>query len=141
MFTVLLPVDKGEDATRTTDFISELPHSPNNVRVVVLNVVEEFEIADNGAPISSKDLYDESMIPNSVSAAVERLDSNGIETSVRREHGNPNEEIAEVAEEIDANVIVMGGRKQTPIGKVIFGSVAQSVLLSVDVPVTLIMSD
>jgi len=48
------------------------------------------------------------------------------------------EAILETAEEIGAERIVMAGHRRTPVGKVLFGSVTQSVLLHSDVPVTVI---
>jgi nucleotide-binding universal stress UspA family protein len=53
--------------------------------------------------------------------------------------GNPSEEIVGEADRRDAKHVVIGGRKRTPIGKAMFGSVTQSVLLSTDRPVTTVM--
>lgn len=60
---------------------------------------------------------------------------------VRREGrvGEPAEEIRQVAEENDARFVVVGGRKRTPVGKAVFGSVTQSVLLNTDCPVVTVM--
>lgn len=49
--------------------------------------------------------------------------------------GRPAGEIAEYVESVDARYLVVGGRKRSPIGKALFGSVTQSVLLNVDAPV------
>lgn len=49
--------------------------------------------------------------------------------------GNPAVMILEKIGEHDARYIVLGGRKRTPIGKALFGSVTQSVLLEADRPV------
>lgn len=49
--------------------------------------------------------------------------------------GNPSDEILEYAVDQDARYIVIGGRKRSPIGKVVFGSVAQSVLMNAACPV------
>ncbi|WP_280535932.1 universal stress protein [Halopenitus sp. POP-27] len=49
--------------------------------------------------------------------------------------GNPAQELVSYTNSIDARYLVVGGRKQTPIGKALFGSVTQSVLLSTEIPV------
>lgn len=49
--------------------------------------------------------------------------------------GGPAQELDDYTDSVDARYLVVGGRKRTPIGKALFGSVTQSVLLSVDVPV------
>ncbi|WP_345782540.1 universal stress protein [Halostagnicola sp. A-GB9-2] len=54
-------------------------------------------------------------------------------------HGNPAEEIIEFANETDAHYIVIGGRKRSPVGKALFGSVTQSVLLDATQPVVAAM--
>ena len=60
----------------------------------------------------------------------------GFETSVRETGNPPAEGIVTLAEDVDADQIVTGGRKRSPAGKAIFGSVTQSVLLDTDRPVT-----
>lgn len=49
--------------------------------------------------------------------------------------GNPAERIQDYAQKQDARYIVVGGRKRSPVGKAVFGSVAQSILLNADRPV------
>lgn len=49
--------------------------------------------------------------------------------------GNPGKKVVEYAEEVDARYLVVGGRARSPVGKAIFGSVTQSILLSTERPV------
>lgn len=49
--------------------------------------------------------------------------------------GEPGEEILSLAENVDARYLVIGGRKRTPAGKAIFGSVTQRVILDSERPV------
>jgi nucleotide-binding universal stress UspA family protein len=49
--------------------------------------------------------------------------------------GEAAEEVTDYASDHDAEYIVVGGRKLTPVGKAIFGSTTQSILLEADCPV------
>jgi nucleotide-binding universal stress UspA family protein len=53
--------------------------------------------------------------------------------------GQPTDRIIAYAEEHDADYIVIGGRKQSPIGKVVFGSITQSILLNSKTPVLTVL--
>lgn len=56
--------------------------------------------------------------------------------------GNAADEIVRYSDKHDARYIVLRGRKRSPVGKAIFGSVTQSVLLNAKQPVmTLINKD
>lgn len=52
--------------------------------------------------------------------------------------GSPPEEIIEYSKEHNAEYIVVSGRKQSPVGKALFGSVTQSLLLNAECPAVLI---
>lgn len=53
--------------------------------------------------------------------------------------GDAADEILRYADERDARYIVIGGRKRSPVGKAIFGSVTQSILLEAKRPVVTVM--
>lgn len=55
--------------------------------------------------------------------------------------GEPAARIQDKANEHDVRYIVMGARKRSPIGKAMFGSTTQSVLLNVDRPVVSVLDD
>lgn len=55
--------------------------------------------------------------------------------------GNPAEEIVAHADDTDASYIVIGGKRRSPAGKALFGSVTQSVLLDTDRPVLVVAAD
>lgn len=72
-----------------------------------------------------------------------RLDAEGIEHEVRAlVRGNePSEDLIEVAQESDADFIVIGLRRRTPVGKLILGSNAQRILLDSSCPVLAVKAD
>ena len=66
-----------------------------------------------------------------------QLDEAGVEHEVRQlVRGNePAEDLIEVAHEVNADFIVIGLRRRTPVGKLILGSNAQRILLDASCPV------
>ncbi len=61
----------------------------------------------------------------------------GIEHEVRQlvRGVDPAEDLVAVADEVDADLIVIGLRRRSPVGKLILGSNAQQVLLEASCPV------
>jgi len=142
MYRVLMAVSgtENDDSDRITDSVTSMPMVVDDVEVTVLNVFEEFEVTDEGASVSSEELYDDSDLPVEAEQVRTRLRDEGFSVEVLREHGDVTKKILEVADRIDADLIAMGGRKQTRVGKVIFGSTTQSVMLEADRPVMVTMS-
>ena len=46
--------------------------------------------------------------------------------------------ILELAEKADAELLVIGARRRSPVGKALLGSVAQSLILDADIPVLVV---
>lgn len=72
-----------------------------------------------------------------VQAIHDRLRDVGVEHDVRGlvRGKDPADDLIEVAEETSAELIVIGLRKRTPVGKLIMGSNAQRILLDASCPV------
>jgi nucleotide-binding universal stress UspA family protein len=72
-----------------------------------------------------------------IDALEAELSKAGIEYEIRRpvDGLSATDSILGIAEEIGADLLVIGLRKRTPVGKLITGSTAQAVLLSSNVPV------
>lgn len=66
-----------------------------------------------------------------------RLKEEGLKFEVRRfDRGRlPSEDLLEVADEVAADLIVIGLRRRSTVGKLILGSNAQTILLGADQPV------
>lgn len=74
---------------------------------------------------------------NEMQGIEERLTSHGIDYVIRqpvRGH-DAAAEVLDAAEEHNAELIVIGLRRRTPVGKLIMGSTSQRILLEADCPV------
>jgi nucleotide-binding universal stress UspA family protein len=71
------------------------------------------------------------------------LDEAGVEHEVRQlvRGMDPADDLVNVAEEVDAEFIVIGLRRRSPVGKLILGSNAQRVLLDAPCPVLAVKAD
>lgn len=67
--------------------------------------------------------------------AADAIEDAGIEAEAVGLVGAPDDEIVNYANKQNADYIVIGGRKQSPVGKALFGSVSQSILLDARQPV------
>lgn len=141
MFQVLLPVDSNEErALKAAEVVATLPNADEIVQVTILNVQEKIEATDGERNrIRSEEWYDETNFPSSAEVTEEYLEKQGIDATMQRRHGDPKEIIIRVSDEINADRIVMSGRKRSPTGKVLFGSITQSILLNSDIPVVVSM--
>jgi nucleotide-binding universal stress UspA family protein len=52
--------------------------------------------------------------------------------------GDLGEKIISLAEEVEADLLVIGARRRSPMGKALMGSAAQAIILGADVPVLVV---
>jgi nucleotide-binding universal stress UspA family protein len=124
MYHVLIPVDQSEErATAQAEAVADLPAADSEVSVTVLHIFQE---NPSGASVNQV---------GSVRRATEILEAAGVEYALDEESGTPSEEIVERANELDVDCICVAGRKRSPTGKALFGSVSQNVILDSDRPV------
>lgn len=74
----------------------------------------------------------------------ETLFEAGVETSIagRLSNGDSKgDRFTDLAEDVSADLAIVGGLRQTPVGKAVFGSTAQTLMLSAPCPVTFVRSE
>jgi len=126
MYTVLLPVDSSEDRARAqAEAAVKLPDGAESIVVHLLHVFD-----------SPEDARDEAVraVP-SATVAFDALESAGITVKPMARSGDPATEILAAATDIGADMVLLGGRKRSPLGSALFGSVSQEVMLDADRPV------
>ncbi|MFC7157085.1 universal stress protein [Halomarina halobia] len=145
MYHIVIPVDEEETrAAAAARFVTGLGDESGlnadlgGITVSVVNVFKEFKAVDDGGNVRSEDLYDEDEFPDSAVTVQDHLVEAGVAVELVRRHGDPAEEIVDYAESVDADAIVVPGRKRSPVGKAVFGSVTQDVILNADRPVTIV---
>lgn len=150
MYRVLLPVDERESRARAqVEAVLEVPVAVDDLAVDVVHVHDDVSSSDAewAAGDSFADAYTEEMaaavrdaerIPASVEATVDALESSDHEFAVHERTGEPAGEILDLAAELDSDAIVLGVSRRSPVGKVLFGSVVQAVVLDSDQPVTMV---
>lgn len=67
----------------------------------------------------------------------EELTAEGIDYEVKRyaRGASPSEDLLQAAEDEDVDLLVIGIRRRTPVGKLLLGSNAQDIILHADCPV------
>ncbi|WP_043499991.1 universal stress protein [Georgenia sp. SUBG003] len=95
-------------------------------RLVVVNAVR------SGAYVDADVLGDEER-----QAVAERLTARGVDHEIRRLDGEGDtvDQILKVAQETGADMLVIGMRRRSPVGKFLMGSSAQRLLLDAPCPV------
>lgn len=68
----------------------------------------------------------------------------GVDHQVRARRGKGSDEgelFAELGEQNDVDLAIVGGRERTPAGKAVFGSTAQTLMLAAAYPVTFVRTE
>jgi nucleotide-binding universal stress UspA family protein len=123
-----------EEGYKLANAFEEELHVLNVLRLSDFVDIETDSIRDSGRPEAMESIR--SKAESVAREAFSGLTDNAV--AVGRV-GEPTKQIVGYATEQDASYIVVGGRKRTPTGKAIFGSVTQSVLLKANQPVLTIL--
>ncbi|WP_049928553.1 universal stress protein [Halopiger goleimassiliensis] len=138
--TVVAAVDRGES---TDDVVTEAETlakaMDEDLHVVHVLSQEEFRgierasVEETGTTVPLDEIreYAEGIADDAADGIAQEYEPVGLV-------GEAAEELLEYVEDVDARYIVLGGRRRSPVGKVLFGSTAQPVLLSASCPVVTI---
>jgi nucleotide-binding universal stress UspA family protein len=124
MYTIVVGVDEDEErAVAQGQEILDMPLDRSEVQVTV---VHAFEDNPEGASVTQV---------GSVREIRELLEDAGIAVELEAAGADPAAAITNFADREEADLVVVAGRKRTPAGKVLFGSVTQGVILGTRRPV------
>ncbi|WP_262177115.1 universal stress protein [Haloarcula laminariae] len=124
MVRVLLALDDDLAQTKAqVAAIEDMVETADDAEVFILHV---FEKNPEGASVHQVE---------AVREAKKRLEAAGVTVELLEASGDPGEEILERAKEQDVDQICVSGRKRSPAGKALFGSVTQDVILGTNRPV------
>jgi len=127
MYRVLIPVDDNESrALAQAKYVTSLPSADEEIEATLL-----FVFTDD----SSGDVPRSVTRVRSVRRAREHLEDHGVDVTIHEDSMEAVDNILRHADEEDVDSIVLGGRKRSPAGKALFGSVTQRVILNTDKPV------
>jgi nucleotide-binding universal stress UspA family protein len=104
-----------------------------DARLIVVSSLFPDRLVRDGAPGTDEELAD----------VRQQLSANGIHGEVRNlvRRREPGDDLAEIATAEGAELIVIGLRRRTPVGKLILGSNAQRVLLDAPCPVLAVKAE
>ena len=132
MYRVLLAVsDDVEQATEQARFVATMPGAAE----IDIHVTHAYDDADerdpHGRPLPPAE-------SDGVQAVKERLAEADLTVETHETYQPVSAGIVDLATDIDADLVVIGGRQRSPTGKALFGSVTQSVVLDSPVPVVVV---
>ncbi|MFA1611726.1 universal stress protein [Halobellus rubicundus] len=131
MYQVLVPIDGNEARARSqAEYALTLAERASDAAVTVLYVVPPDALETDAG-------VDFTEIGAAVTAA-EYLEEHDVSVDRRVEGGKTiAEEILDVADDVDADELVLGGRKRSGVARVLLGSTVHDVFVSTERPVTI----
>lgn len=133
-YRVLLPIDTDEQsALSQANYVNSLPNASKVVLATLTHVLHGSELE------ASRELQSAQRV-GAVQAAHEWLTEHNIEAEIRDvEHPYPPRDgILSLAEKINADAIVLSGRKRSAVESVLFGSVVQTIIKNTTRPVVIV---
>lgn len=141
--TLLLAIGGKSDQVERLASVAEDVAGPAGATVVLGHVFTESDYEDTLDRLEFDDNVE--VTPDAVAGRTlavrelrDRFDAAGITVEHRGRVGDPAAGIVAFTEAVDADMLVVGGRRRSPTGKAVFGSTAQQVLLDAPCPVTFV---
>jgi nucleotide-binding universal stress UspA family protein len=126
---MLVPVRGGPDALARVKLALNVAAAAG-AGVTALYVMDERLLGDPDAALVREQLFQQ--LANEGELLFEAIralpEARGVRLSTRMERGHVVEAVIRVAQDIDADVIVVGAHRQTWLGRLLGGSVAESIL-------------
>lgn len=144
---LLLPVG-GTDTDRTDDFVETVSSvaEPGETTIGLLHVFDREDYAELREAMNVD--RDSEVTPatvagrrRSVRTLRDALEARGFDVVVLGALGDRADGIVREAGDWNADLLVVGGRRRSPAGKAVFGSVAQAVMLNAPCPVTFVRDE
>lgn len=139
---ILVPVDGSETSYAAVAKAAEFAKALNSkITVVQVLVLDPYIAAEYISASQTNDLIERARtsILSTLDEVKAKFNAEGIEVDTKLLEGQVvHSEIAKAAQEIHADLIVIGSHGRTGIKKFFLGSVAQSVLGASDIPVLVI---
>ena len=135
MHTVVIPVDASSyGVEETIEYIDSLQ---GDRRAIVVHVRADIDVIGSDGGRVSVDA-DELEIPETVDNLIGALEDRGVTTERIVRGGDVVEQTLAVADEFEADQLVVPTQKRSAVGKFVFGSTTVDFVQNASVPVTLI---
>ena len=125
----MVPTDGSEFASKAEDVAIEMAKKFDS-KVVAVHVIDD------------KLIYPFEVLEEEGKSILKKVQEKGEKNSVKVDEvllvGNPTRDMKKIAEKVGADIIVIGTHGKTGLEKLIMGSVAESTLKTVKVPVLLL---
>jgi nucleotide-binding universal stress UspA family protein len=140
--TVLAAVDGEPGSTRVVERAVDLGNAYDD-EVVIVHVLPEteYERRQDATPEFTLDRANDEARAIAQSVINEAFEAPPDRVRARGDVGDVAATLLDTAAAVDARYVVVGSRKRSPLGKTLFGSVTQAVMLDLDRPVVSVATD
>lgn len=121
------------------DVLLGIDESEHRARALAQTVLDLFDQEDTRIHLVHDFVHNPEGASVTQVAAVRRagdvFEEAGVEVEYHEGSGDPASSLIEMADDLDVDAICLAGRKRSPAGKLLFGSVTQDVILNTERPV------